>query len=181
MDIIRDVEYGLRTLARSPWFTAVSVLTLALGIGTNTALYSVVDAVLLRSTGYADPATLVQISGTNRQGQAVGVSLADMQSFRTRAHSVARNRRFARTDIHHDGRERAAECLRPARFPTSALPSSGPRRCSAGSSAAGDFQSGAPPVAVIAHRLWQTAFQGDPRIIGRRVLSEWNRALQSPA
>src|SRR5262249_19826312 len=151
-----------RTLRRSPWVTLVAVLTLGLGIGANTALFSVVNAVLLRSFGYADPARLVQITGTNRKGQTSAVSVPDFRAFQARTHSflsigTSRLQTFTlfgpRDPENFYGQLVTAEC-----FPTlGAAPLLG--RTFAGS----DYQTGAPPVVVLSHRLWQNSFAGDPR------------------
>src|SRR5262249_2905291 len=87
MTLIGDLRFGLRSLRRSPGFTLVAVLTLALGIGANTALFSVVRAVILSSFGYRDPGRLVQISGLNKQGRGTQVSIPDFQAFQKRSRS----------------------------------------------------------------------------------------------
>src|SRR5437879_3685720 len=87
LNIQQDIHVAFRTWRKAWGFAAVAVITLALGIGAATALFSVVNAVLLRSFGYSRAAQLVQIGGTNKQGQQTGVSAPDYQAIQQRAHS----------------------------------------------------------------------------------------------
>ena len=165
---MRDILYGLRALRRSPWFTGMSVLTLALGIGATTAVFSLLNAVLLRSFGYADPERLVQVSGLDRQGHTTGVSSADFLAFQARSHSfqqigAARPQSFtltgAREPENFFGEMVTAGCLSTLKAP----PLMGRVFTAA------DFQSGAPDAAVVSYTTWQTSLEADPDVIGRRV------------
>jgi putative ABC transport system permease protein len=166
---MRDILFGLRTLRRSPWFTAMAVVTLALGIGATTAVFSVVDAVLLRSFGYADPARLVQVAGIDKQGRPTGISSGDFLAFQQRAHffqqiGASRPQSFTLTGSRDPenfyGQMVTAGCLRAL----GAAPWMG--RVFRGA----DYQSGAPETAVVSYIFWQTSLEGDPNAIGRRVM-----------
>ena len=94
-DLIRDVRHGLRSLLRSPGFTVAAVLTIGLGIGANTAIFSVVRAVLLRPLPYEDPDRLVLVWGEMRQRNVTDFPFSPPASIPPAHHTTAPGRPFA--------------------------------------------------------------------------------------
>jgi predicted permease len=168
--LFQDVRYGLRLLLKSPGFTAVAVLSLALGVGANTAIFSIVDAVLLRSLPFSHPDRLVKIVALNRGAGArdIGFSVLELDDLRTRAGVFDRVSATAPTNTNLTGAEH------PQRLETQMV---SPNYFSMlGTSAhigrvfgPGDEAQGFAEAAVISDSLWARGFGRDPGILGRRV------------
>src|SRR6202171_4980990 len=95
-DLIKDIRYGIRGLFKHPGFTLVAVITLALGIGANTAIFSVVNAVLLRSLPFADPDRLVMLYQPlpSKGIPKLRFAGADYLEIRDRNHSLSQIRQY---------------------------------------------------------------------------------------
>ena len=98
----RDLRFGVRTLRRSPAFAAAAILTLALGIGANTAIFSLIDEILLRPFPLPHPAQLAQIYSFNRKtGTFVSSSYPDYDDFRRRSLSFRQLAAYVRLSLIH--------------------------------------------------------------------------------
>src|SRR5579859_3200449 len=88
--ILRDIRYSSRKLLRTPGFTTVVVATLALAIGATTAVFSIVDGVLLKSLPFASPGRIVQVTSVGgKDGQLRSMSYLDFSDYRSRSHSFS--------------------------------------------------------------------------------------------
>ncbi|MBA3543162.1 MAG: ABC transporter permease, partial [Chthoniobacterales bacterium] len=165
-----DFKYALRVLLKSPAFTIVAVLTLALGIGANTAIFSIIHAVLLRPLPYPEPERIMALQETS-VAQEFSLAFPDYLDWR-RDNTVFENLAVTRADSRN----------------LSGIPGRGPERISAASVTANLFKViglpaqlgrtftdeedrvGGPQLIVISDRLWQRAFHRDPGVLGRAVI-----------
>jgi putative ABC transport system permease protein len=168
--LLSDIRYAVRMLIKRPAFTSIALVTLALGIGANTAIFSVVNAVLLNPLPYASPSELalifLQHPPTN-QFQAP-VSFPDFIDWRAQSQSfeqICATRTLAVNFT--DGHE--PERINSARVSAGFLSMFRVTPVLGRDFLEGEMQPGGPPVALIAYRLWQERYGGDPSLIGSAV------------
>ena len=160
-----DLRYAARSLRNSPGFTVAVVLTLALGIGASSAMFTVVDAVLLRPFGFADPERLLVLSERTPDGQENSVSAANFFDWREQ------NRSFQALAGWSDGERIFTGRGEPEELSTRLTTGNyfavlGARPLIGRTYAEGEETEN---VVVLSHRLWQRRFGGDPAILGRTI------------
>jgi putative ABC transport system permease protein len=156
----------IRSLLRTPGFTATVILVLALGIGANSAIFSIVNAVLLRPLPYRDPGRLYQFDEVTPKGEWQGVSRSDMAAFdRLFEHSVTS--RFHNVTI--TGPE-GAENVYGGRISPKAFEYLGVQAAAGRTFRDDEWQAGAVPVTILSDRLWTRRFGRDPKIVGRQIV-----------
>jgi predicted permease len=175
--LIQDLRYGIRMLAKKPAFTVVAVLTLALGIGANTSIFTVVDAALIRSLPYKDPARLVQLWETRRTGdlKQVDASYPDYLDWGGQATAfegicgyTGWGGSFTLT-----GRD-TPEMIEGARVTASFFSVLGVEPILGRSFLPGEDRPDAETTVILSHGLWQRRFGADPSIIGQRLILDGN-------
>jgi putative ABC transport system permease protein len=170
--VIQDFRYAARTLRRNPVFSVVAIVTLALGIGANTTIFSVVQNVLLRTLPYREPGRLVEIwNEYYPQWPQLGLSPADFEEWRHEAKSVTDMAayQFVPTDLNltGDGESERVE----ATYATAELFTTlGVKPVLGRAFFPSEDQPGAPNIVLISHRLWETRFGGDRSVVGRTLI-----------
>jgi putative ABC transport system permease protein len=163
----QDIRYAVRSLTKSPGFTAVTLFTLALGIGANSAIFSVVNGVLIRPLPYADPDRLVVVRETYGDGEVGTVAGPNFLDWKTRTHqlqSLAAWRGIAVTLLGKGDPEEMPVALVSADF----FRTLGVSPILGRGFLPGEDQ-GQGTVAVIGESLWRSRFGADPDILGRTL------------
>lgn len=172
MPAIEDVRYAIRAMRKNPGFTAVAVTALALGIGANTAIFTVIDAVLLRPLPYRDSGSLVFLARHYPNGESRATSIPKFtvwkrESAGALAHVAAYDFMGPGVSLSGAGEPEQVKSIR-ASFDYFAL--FGVRPAAGRFFAEEEDRPGGPHVAVISHGLWQRRFGRDPGIVGRAIV-----------
>jgi predicted permease len=167
--LVLDVRFAVRTMRRAPAFTAVAVLTLALGIGVNTAAFSVVRAVLLAPLPFPAPDDLVAVSSENEKSgdTSFGVSGADFLDLRRDATSFSAMGIYSGSSVTVEDGDRL-ETISALRVSDGFFEALGVAPVRGRVFAADEYRAGAA-AAVISYDLWQNRFGGDPNVVGAQL------------
>ncbi len=166
--LIQDLRYALRTLVRTPGFTAIAVATLALGIGANTAIFSVVHAVLLRRLPYPEPDRLVVIREQQKRLGKMGVAWPNFLDVRAQSHALSGLAGY-RTDemTLNDAREPAM--VRVGEVSAALFPLLGAKAQLGRVLAESDDRPDAAPAVVLSDELWRSRFGSDREVVEKIV------------
>jgi putative ABC transport system permease protein len=156
----RDLRFGARMLRKSPAFTAVAVLTLALGIGANTAIFSVVRAALLQPLPYDHPEQLVRMRSQ--------MSWPDMQDVINQSRKFTMLAGYSKLDLDYT-QQVPAERVKSSTVTQSMLPMLGVQPELGRWFSQEEAKPGGEHLIIISHGFWQTRLGGDPRVLGRRL------------
>jgi predicted permease len=165
---LKDLQHSLRMFAKSPAFTLAAVAALTLGIGVNTAIFSVVNAVLLKPVSFPDPDRLVVLMTTSPQGAGGGASPAKFQHFREQA-AVVQDVAAYRTGVVNYTGGSMPEQLRSAQASADFFRLFGAPIVRGRPFSAEEDLPDRARVVVISSRLWSTRFNTDPDIIGKPI------------
>ena len=170
MQILRqDLRYGARMLAKKPLFTIIAIVTLALGVGANTAIFSVVNAVLLRSLPYHNPNQLIVLSTTSPGGDRDGLSVPEAQDYQTRMQSLEDLTAFQSQSVNLTGGERP-DRVRGAFVSANFFKVFNLTPIIGRTFAEGEDRQGGEKLAVVNEKMWQERLNSDPNLQAKKLI-----------
>src|SRR3954468_23278508 len=166
--MIADIRYAIRMLAKSPAFTFIAVLTLALAIGANTAIFSVVNAVLLRPLPYPDAEQLVQVFGNQPTLPEAPTSPANFLEWRAENQVFTHIATYVGQGLNLTGTDKPERVI-GARVSADLFQLLGVQPALGRDFTAEEDRDGGNRVAILSYEFWQHRFAGDPNAIGRTI------------
>jgi len=166
--LFKDIRYGLRSLLKHPGFAAIVIITLALGIGATTAIFSVVNTVLLRRLPYPQADRIVAIQELNADGKRVQVTPANFLDWRAQ-NTVFEHLAAILTRPANLAFEEQAERIELAMTSANFFSVFGVQPQHGRFFIPGDEEAGHAPIVVVSHGLWQRRFGGDPELVGKPI------------
>jgi putative ABC transport system permease protein len=175
--LLQDIRYGVRMLVKNPGFTIVAVLTLALGIGANTAIFSVVQGVLLRPLPFDKPGQLVEVKNTYEPiAPEAGLSPGDFADWCRQATSFSASGGYSELSLQFNlTGEGEPERISTGHATSSLFPVLGIRAVAGRTFLPEEDKLGSAPVVMLSHLFWQSHYGGDPGVVGRAISLDGQR------
>ncbi|MBI4478972.1 MAG: ABC transporter permease [Acidobacteria bacterium] len=169
--LIQDVRFGLRMLRKSPWFTAVAVLTLALGIGVNATVFTLVNSVLFKGLPFDEPDRIVSITSNNlaRNQPQLGASYLDFLDWKAQSQSFAGLAVAQGNSTNLSDPGLPTEQYFSGRISTNTFSLMGVKPLLGRDFLPQEDQGAGVQVAILGYDLWQKRYGGDPKILGRVI------------
>ena len=169
MSILQDVRFAVRLLIKDKWFTTVAVVALALGIGVNNAVFTFVNAVLIRGLPFDDPDRIISIGMTDARARQLGVSRLDFLDWREQSRSFSDLSLVLGSPMNVSDEGRPAEQFQGTYESANLFRSIGQRPLLGRDFALTDDNPAAEPVVILANGLWKNRYGSDPSIVGRTI------------
>ncbi len=166
--LLQDLRYGVKALLKTPLFTTIAIATVALGIGANTAIFSVVNAVLLRPLPYKDPGRLVSLLEESENGEVDGVSLPNFLDWRDQNQVFEQMAAYRWQAFNLTGIE-DPQLLDGWYVSSDFFPVLGVNPILGRTFLPEEDKADGTRVVLLSYRLWQRQFGGDPNLIGQTV------------
>jgi putative ABC transport system permease protein len=168
--MLRDLRFALHLILKERWYSAVAVIALALGIGVNATVFTLVNAVLIRGLPFKDSGSLYVLSSQRPQaGRGGGVSVADLQDWRTQATTFESLAAFSVDDVNLSDDRTAPQQARGARITANTFSVLSQPPLLGRDFAAGEDRVGAESVVILGYKIWSTRYNADPNVLGRSV------------
>jgi len=177
--LFQDVKFALRMMAKNPWFTLIAVLTLALGIGVNSAGFSLANAAWWQQVPFPNPKEIVvaAISDGSTAPSYARMAYSEFYDVRSRAKSFKAIAAFGEQAMVVSGKEGPAQRYNGAVVSTNLFSFLGAKPLLGRDFTAADEKWGLPVPALISHELWQTRYEGKADVIGRTLRVDANPAV----
>ena len=169
MDLWQDIRFAARLLVKDRWFTLAAATALALGIGANAAVFTFVNAVLVRGLPFHEPDRIMALWTEDDRGRQLGTSELDYEDWRTQSRSFSELAATLGSTINVSDEGRAPERVQGAYVTGNLFRLIGRAPVAGRDFTDADDQPGAEPVTIIGHSVWQDRYDADPAVVGRTL------------
>ena len=165
--MLRDLRFAVHLMIKDRWYSAVAIVALALGIGLNATVFTLVNAILIRGLPYEDSPRLYMLGSQRQNGDRNSVSVADLQDWRTQSKVFVGLGAFSNGGVNVSDDRSAPQNARSASLSSNAFPLLALRPVLGRNFTPDDERSGAEAVTIIGHAMWKSRYAEDRGVIGK--------------